>query len=148
MRVRAKFLAFLLGFAALSTEAVVRRQNREIPVQSSRSLRQQVDSYMEMLEKETAKLKTNKETLRSLNRIIGQIKSLRENSDPQTAVDEAYLDLMVSSLEFIPSESKFKKKDCKKYESDFIEQFEPTAEDSPEGPAVQPGWKVLRSLCQ
>ncbi|AFY02336.1 hypothetical protein Bdt_2654 [Bdellovibrio bacteriovorus str. Tiberius] len=111
-------------------------------------MRQQVESYTEMLEKEVGKAKNNKERYRAMNRIVGQIRSLRDNSVPQGAQDEAHMDLMVSVLESIPAEKSFKKKDCAKYENDLISQYEPTAEEAPIEPAVQPGWKVLESLCR
>lgn len=121
---------------------------KEIPIASSRSLRQQVDSYVELLQKEVNSSKKKKEKFRSLNRVVREIKSLRENSAPQGAFDESHMDLLVSVFEALPEEKKFKKKDCLKYENDLLNQFEPLAEEAPEEPAVKPGWEVLRSLCQ
>lgn len=121
---------------------------REIPIFSSRSLRQQVDSYAELLQKESNSAKSNKERFSTLNRVLQGIRSLRDNSAPQGAWDEAHMDLLVSVLESLPTEKKFKKKDCLKYENDLLSQFEPLAEEAPEEPAVKPGWSVLRSLCQ
>lgn len=121
---------------------------REIPVFSSRSLRQQVDTYAELLQKEVNIAKSNKDIYRSLNRVLQEIKSLRDNTAPQGAWDEAHMDLMVSVLESLPAEKKFKKRDCLKYENELISQFEPLADETPEEPAVRPGWSVLRSLCQ
>lgn len=129
----------------------VRKHNqshREIPISSSRSLRQQVDSYVELLEKEINEAKSNKDRFHSLNHILQEIRSLRDNGAPQGAVDEAYMDLLVSVLESLPTEKKFKKTECSKYENDLISQFEPQAEEAPEEPAVKPGWSVLHSLCQ
>ncbi|AHZ85233.1 hypothetical protein AB1A81_12555 [Bdellovibrio bacteriovorus] len=120
----------------------------EVAIRSNRSVRQQVESYTEMLEKEVSKAKNNKERYRAMNRIVLQIRSLRDNSVPQGAQDEAHMDLLVSVLESLPAEKKFKKKDCAKYEYELINQYEPTAEESPTEPAVLPGWKVLESLCQ
>nr|BFD60294.1 hypothetical protein CKG001_24010 [Bdellovibrio sp. CKG001] len=121
---------------------------KEIPIYSNRSVRQQVDTLAELLEKEVGKAKNNRDRFRAMNRVVGQIKSLRDNSVPQGAQDEAHMDLMVSVLESLPSEKNFKKKDCAKYESDLINQYEPTAEEVPQEPAVQPAWKVLSFLCQ
>lgn len=121
---------------------------KEIAIYSNRSVRQQVDTLAELLEKEVSKAKNNRDRFRATNRVVGQIKSLRDNSVPQGAQDEAHMDLMVSILESLPSEKSFKKKDCPKYESDLLNQYEPTAEDVPQEPVVQPAWKILNSLCQ
>ncbi|KHD88439.1 MAG: hypothetical protein OM95_09210 [Bdellovibrio sp. ArHS] len=117
-------------------------------MQSQRSLRQQVDSYAELLQKEVVKAKNNQERFGSVHRVLGQIKTLRDNSAPQGALDEAHMDLMVSVLESLPQQKNFKRRDCYKYENDLVSQFEPTAEETPMEPAVQPGWNVLQSLCQ
>lgn len=141
------FLAFFLWLLVVEAPAAPRPRTPEIPIQSSRSLRQQVDSYAELLEKEVVKGKNSKEKYRSVKRVLGQIRALRENSSPQGALDESHMDLLVSVLESIPNEGKFKKKECEKYQSDFMDQFEPTAEEEPQNPAVKPGWTVLQSMC-
>lgn len=119
-----------------------------IPIESTRSLRQQVDSYADLLQKDVAKEKNAKKKIRATKRVLGQIKALRENSAPQGPLDEAHMDLLVSVLESLPNESQFRKKNCQKYEMEFINQYEPTAEEAPQEPAVRPGWTVLQSLCQ
>lgn len=133
---------FLLVFAINVYGAV------EIPIHSSRSLRQQVDTYAEMLQKEVVTAKNKKEKYRSLTKALNQIKALRENTPTQSALDESHMDLIVSSLESLPSQSKFKKKDCGKYENDFLNQYEPGADEEPQESAVRPGWQVLQSLCR
>lgn len=120
----------------------------EVPIRSARSLRQQVDSYAELLQKEVVKAKNTKEKYSTMNRVLEQIRSLRDNSAPQGALDESHMDLMVSVLESLPSQGKFKKKECLKYENDLINQYEPAAEEAPQEPAVKPAWTVLQSLCQ
>lgn len=142
------YMIVMLSLLVCDASAAVRKRTPEIPVQSSRSLRQVIDSYAEMLEKEVLKAKNNKERFRSHRRVLGQIRILRENSVTQSAQDEAHMDLLVSSLDAIPDEKKFKKRDCARYESDFLEQFEPTADEVPEEPAIKSGWEVLRSLCK
>lgn len=136
-------LSLSLLFVVLDAHAAV-----EVPIRSSRSLRQQVDSYAELLEKEVVKAKNTKEKYSAMNRVLVQIKSLRDNSAPQGAIDESHMDLMVSVLESLPQQGKFKKKECLKYENDLISQYEPTAEEAPQEPAVKPAWTVLQSLCQ
>lgn len=135
----------LLLFVAESNAAA---RQPEVPIRSPRSLRQQVDSYAELLQKEVIKAKNNRERYGAMNRVLGQIRSLRDNSAPQGALDESHMDLMVSVFESLPGQGKFKKRDCAKYENDLLNQYEPTAEESPEEPAVKPAWTVLQSLCQ
>ncbi|MEK2646148.1 hypothetical protein [Bdellovibrio sp. BCCA] len=136
-------LLFSTWFLVLDAHAAI-----EVPVRSSRSLRQQVDSYAELLEKEVVKAKNTKEKYSAMNRVLGQIKSLRENSAPQGALDESHMDFVVSVLESLPAQGKFKKKECLKYENDLLSQYEPTAEEAPQEPAVKPAWTVLQSLCR
>lgn len=145
------FVLVIAVVCVLDAHAIVPQQGLgagEIAVRSNRSVRQQVDTYAELLQKEVLKAKNNRDKYRAMNRVVSQIKTLRDNSVPQGAQDEAHMDLMVSVLESLPREKNFKKKDCAKYENDLISQFEPTAEDIPQEPAVQPAWKVLESLCQ
>ncbi|WP_253696312.1 hypothetical protein [Bdellovibrio bacteriovorus] len=139
------FLAAFTWLLVLDASAAIRQ---EVPIQSQRSLRQQVDSYAELLQKEVVKARNNKERFSSVHRVLGQIKTLRDNSAPQGALDEAHMDLMVSVLESLPQQKNFKRRDCYKYENDLVSQFEPTAEEAPIEPAVRPGWDVLQSLCR
>ncbi|MGZ3771119.1 MAG: hypothetical protein ACXVCP_14200 [Bdellovibrio sp.] len=141
-------MLFVWLLALYSHGAIKPFGKKEIPIESSRSLRQQVDSYSELLQKEVSSAKKNKEKFKTLHRVLQEIRSLRDNNASQEALDEAHIDLLVSVLESLPEEKKFKKKDCLKYENDLISQFEPMAEEAPEEPAVKPGWTVLRSLCQ
>ncbi len=133
-------LVFLVGTA----EAAI----REIPVNSGRALRAQVDSYVEMLQKELGLAKNNKERFRAIRRVTDEIRVVRENNMPQTAADEAYMDLMLTVFESVPSEKNFKKSDCARYENDILNQFEPTADIEPVEPAVKPAWTALTVLCR
>lgn len=142
------FFAFFIWLLVVEASAAVRQRTPEVPVRSTRSFRQQVDSYAEMLGKEIATAKTTKEKYRSLRLVLGRIQELRDNNTGLTAQDEAHTDLLISVLEAIPSEGKFKKKDCSSYEVDFLNQFEPAAEEGPQEPAVKAGWGLLQSLCK
>ncbi len=121
---------------------------KEIPVTSGRSVRKQAESLTELMEKEIVVAKTTKEKFKLLGRAEDQIISLRENSNPQGAQDEAYMDLVMSVFGGIPEEKEFKKKDCAKYEADLLNEFDPTADDTPTEPAVKPGWTALQALCK
>lgn len=117
-------------------------------IQSSRTLRERVDSYAELLAKETQNSKTTNDKYRAINRVLREIKTVREKNLAQNAWDEAHIELLVSVLESLPLERKFRKKDCSKYKNDLLNQYEPLAEEAPEEPAVKPGWTVLKSLCE
>ena len=119
----------------------------EVAVRSARPLRQQVESYVELLQKESIKAKTTKDKYRALEHSLAQIRMLRENSEPQNAKDEAQMDLLVSVLESLPKQREFKKKECPQYENELISTYEPTTEEAPKEPAVKPGWDFLRAVC-
>lgn len=116
-------------------------------VRSQRSLRQQVDSYVKLLEQEVQTAQSASDRFKFINQVLTQIKSLRDNGAPQAALDDAHMDLVVTVLESLPKERDFKKNRCLTYENDLLNQFEPTAEETPQEPAVKPGWNVLQSLC-
>lgn len=137
--------ALILSLVAITSIA---HAGREIPVNSGRTIRQQVDSYAELMEKEVAAAKNNRERFRALDRVEDQIIALRENAVTQTAHDEAYMDLMLAVIDSIPAEKEFHKKDCARYEADMLNQFDPTADEGPSEPAVKPGWNALQSLCK
>ncbi|WP_413580807.1 hypothetical protein [Bdellovibrio sp. HCB288] len=133
-------LVFLAGAAQAAT--------REVPVYSGRSLRAQVDTYAELLQKEMQVAKNNKERFRAIRRVTDEIKVVRENNMPQSQADEAYMDLMMAVFESVPSEKNFKKGDCSRYENDMLNQYEPTADIEPVEPAVKPAWVALTTLCR
>lgn len=142
---RAIFL-ILCGSFIFSADSVLASKGH-IPIRSDRTLLQEVETHSELLQKKIAMSKNKKEKFSVLSSVLGQIQMLRENSPPQNASDEARINLMVSVLESLPRKSEFKKQDCAKYEEALINQFEPGADEEPQEPAVQPGWRVLKALC-
>ncbi|MFM6928008.1 MAG: hypothetical protein ACKOX6_06055 [Bdellovibrio sp.] len=120
----------------------------EFPASHGVSLRVQVDSYVAALNKELGSNENNHEKFKVLSRVVDEITMLRDNGLPQSARDDAYMDLMVAVYESIPAEKDFKKRDCLRYENDLLNQFEPNADDAPTEPAVKPGWQALQSLCR
>lgn len=111
-------------------------------------LRTQVDNYIVALNRELASGRNNHEKFKTLSRAVDEITMLRDNSMPQTAQDDAYMDLMVAVIESLPAEKDFKRPNCLRYENDLLNQFEPNADDTPTEPAVKPGWQALQSLCR
>ena len=139
--------AVLFVVIALMLESAMAARTPEVPVRSTRTLRQQVDSYAELLQKEIGISKNAKEKFRALKHSLSQIRMIRENTAPQGAVDESHMDLMVSILESLPKEREFKRKECAVYENDLINQYDPTAEEAPTEPAVIPAYEFLKSVC-
>lgn len=140
-----RFLMIAMTLMAFQAQAA---KHKEIPIQSGRSIREQVGSLAEMLEKEMPQAKNKKEQFKTLSRITNEIRILKENNPGQEAKDESYMDLLLSVLESLPKERAFKVNDCEKYQNDFINEYEPSAEENPTEPAVLPGWKALQALCQ
>lgn len=108
----------------------------------------QANVFAENLKRDLAKSKSDGERYQSLQRTIANIRSLQENNVIHDAGDSAYMDLMVAGMEAVPKESGFSKKNCKRYEYNFLNEFEPTADDEPTEPAVKPGWDMLQALCR
>lgn len=107
----------------------------------------QLHIYLDKLETELNKAKTPKEKYKALNNTLTQISALRDHSLP-SADDETYIELLVTGLESLPKEMNFKKESCQRYRAEYLNQFEPLADEAPEEPAVQPGWNVLQSICR
>jgi hypothetical protein len=89
----------------------------EIPIRSSRSAREQFDSYVELLRKDVAMSKDKKQKYQVLNLTLNQLKSLRAEVAEGEDADTTHMDLMITSLEAIPSSKQFKKKNCEEYKA-------------------------------
>jgi hypothetical protein len=146
-----KKLCYLLGFFFLlsSAEGAIPPNSNGNGLNGNGSnLRSQVDALTRSMNKDILNAKSAKDKYRVMGRTLDEIKSLRDNTYPQSAHDEAYMDLMVDAMESIPPERSFKKRDCARYENNMINEFEPMADEAPQEPAIQPGWHALQSLCR
>ncbi len=110
----------------------------EIPVRSMRTLRQQFDSYTEMLQKEVlfSKEKEKKQKFALLNQAISQMKIIRSEIDSADHPDAIQMDTLIAALDQLPSQRGFKKKNCAEYESRL-----------PQDPAAKPAMDFLQTLC-
>lgn len=144
MRLKTLILGLMLSAQAFAAIPL----NVEFPAHNGKSLRSQVNSYVETLNKDLAQEHNTHERFKLLARAVDDITMLRDNSMPQSASDDAYMDLMVAVYESIPSEKDFKKRDCLRYENDMLSQFEPNADENPAEPAVKPGWQALQTICR
>lgn len=111
----------------------------EVPVRSERSLRQQFESYVELLQKEVlfSKAKEKKQKFALLSQALLQMKTLRVEMTSLTAAEVAPMDTLISALEALPSQKAFKKKNCAQY-----------AQRLPQETAAQVAVDFLQTLCQ
>jgi hypothetical protein len=125
-------------------------KGKEIPVESGRSVRQQVDTYAEFVEKEMILAKNNKERFRILKKIAGKFQGLLNKNSELSAEDQAYIQVVLKGFKELPLEKGFKKKNCSTYKAKFLSQFEPTpqAEVVPTDPALKSSWSSLNALCK
>ena len=140
-------MIFCILVPVFAVEFAFAARQPEVPVRSARTLRQQVDSYAELLQKEVGIAKSTKDKYQALEYSLSQIRVLRENTPTQEISDEAHMDLIVTVLDSLPKKREFKKKDCAQYQNDFVNQYEPSAEEGPKEPAVKPAWDFLQSVC-
>lgn len=143
-----RFVVLLLGFLLGGDPAIAAIPKYNVDIDSGRSVKERVETRAELLKKELTVSHSDKEKFRAVEKTLSEIQGLRANNLFQDARSEAYMDLMVTVLESVPDEHSFRKKDCLKYENDFLNEFEPMALDAPEEPALQPGWQALQSLCR
>jgi hypothetical protein len=123
-------------------------RSRDISVRSSRSLQQQIDSYSEMLIKEVQVAKNTKEKLRSVKRVITRLRALEPEEGDKFFLEKNYLESLISSLEHLPTEYDFRKKDCSIFEAKFLSQFEAALIDEVQNAALKTSWSVLNSICK
>ena len=93
----------------------------EVPVRSARTLRDQFDSYTELLKKEILfnKEKDKKKRFSLLNQAMEQMKLLREEAGTSDRPDAAHMDQVIASLNALPSKKKFKRKNCDEYQANL-----------------------------
>lgn len=129
--------AVILAIGILSSEVFA----AEIPVRSSRSVREQFDSYSELLRKEIlfSKEKDRKKRFSLLNHALEQMKILRREIESTENPDVAHMDQLISSLEALPSKKKFKRKNCGEYQAALT-----AASQTPHELALD----FIKSLCQ
>jgi hypothetical protein len=119
-----------------------------IPQPKAFTVRSVVEGYINGLQIEVINAKNNTERFQAVNRTLDEIRSLRDTAPPQNQREEGQMNLMVSVLESLPEQHEFKKKNCASYQNDFLNQYDPLAEDVPEDPAIRPGWTILQALCK
>lgn len=109
-----------------------------VPVQSERSLRQQFDSYVELLQKEVlfSKSKEKRQKFSLLSHALGQMKALRLEMQALTLEESRNMDTLIAGLEALPSLKGFKKKKCPEYFARL-----------PQEVAAQPARDFLGTLC-
>jgi hypothetical protein len=132
-----KTLVFITVLVMVSEIALA---TREIPVQSERSLRKQFDSYVELLTKELSmvKEKDKKNRFALLSLTVGQMKTIRGEMESADSDDAKHMDMMISSLQALPSKKEFKKKNCPSYRATLPADLDPAT----------PAAEFLSAICQ
>ena len=141
-------LLIALGTSQAAIPMVPMEPTLESSFQSKRPVREQIQASLMKLESTLQQSQNTNEKFRALQRSLSEIELIRDYGQPENRADKTHTDLTVAALHALPTEVAFKKDDCAKYESDFINQFDPLAEDEPQEPALQPAWDILKSLCQ
>lgn len=98
----------------------------------------------------TAKIKTSdlKAIWKDLAKVEADAKELRKKEKRQSEIDEIHLDSLLSSLEDVPREKKFAKKDCPAYKSKIQAEYSPEPrEDGTHPEFVKMTLAVLEALC-
>lgn len=146
------WLTSILLFAFNASQAAIplipMDPTMESQVQPKRPVREQVQASLLRLESTMNQSQTTIEKFRALQRSLSEIEIIRDYGMPESRADKTHTDLTVAALHALPTQVAFKKDNCAKYESDFLNQFDPLAEEEPQEPALQPAWDVLKSLCQ
>lgn len=119
-----------------------------IPQPKPFTVRSVVEGYINGLQVEVLGAKNNNERFQAINRTLEEIRALRDTAPPQNQREEGQMNLMVSVLESLPDQKDFDRKECASYQNDFLNQFEPLAEEIPEDPTIRPGWTILQAICR
>lgn len=119
-----------------------------IPQPKPFTVRSVVEGYINGLQVEVMSARNNAERFQAINRTLEEIRALRDTAPPQNQREEGQMNLMVSVLESLPDQKDFDRKECPSYQNDFLNQFEPLADDIPEDPAIRPGWTILQAMCR
>lgn len=140
------FFAILIGFSTFFSPTQLFGEKKRS--EHALRLKQQVDLEIFNLQKNITKAKSTDQQLKILENVENKIRVLRGSADPQSQVDELYMDVMMICLEQIPRDA-FQKNKCDVYKKNMLSKFDPTAQNNqPHHPAVKKAVGVLKSLCR
>lgn len=121
---------------------------KEIPVSSGRSMRQQIETQAEFIEKEFVVAKNNKERLKIVKKISSKFASFKKNSSELSDEDQQFLAKVLKGFAFLPQDKKFKQTECAHLQKEFLSQFPVGADGKPQEFTAHYSWNALQSFCQ
>ncbi|AHI06473.1 hypothetical protein BDW_09865 [Bdellovibrio bacteriovorus W] len=115
-----------------------------VPPHVSPILEKELLSLQVKLSETSARL----EKFQEIQKTLLEIQSYQEAQPAVSKAEQGRVQLLVAVLEALPKARGFNVKDCEKYRNEYLEEFEPMAEEAPEDPSVLYGWDVLEKLCR
>lgn len=88
------------------------------------------------------------EKFQEIQKTLLEIQNFQETRAVASSGEQGRVQLLIAVLEALPKAQEFKLKDCEKYQSEYLEEFEPMADEVPQDPSVLYGWDVLTKLCR
>lgn len=110
-------------------------------------LRKYFNSQIKNLKKQLSQISDQKSKMEKLKSGLKEIQTYRDQREMADASDEIYMNIVVHSLEELPSAGGFNQKDCGEYRRQILFNYEPTADRTPEDPAVSQALDLLKVVC-
>lgn len=88
------------------------------------------------------------EKFQEIQKTLIEIQNLQETRSATSKGEQGRVQLLIAVLEALPKAQDFELKNCEKYRSEYLEEFEPMADEIPQDPSVLYGWDVLTKLCR
>ncbi|GIL16972.1 MAG: hypothetical protein BroJett040_07230 [Oligoflexia bacterium] len=135
----------VIGLAALIMTPNLRGQKGALGKELT--LRQSVDSLIMNSERNIKSSKGLQSKLKSLDKLEKEFKKLRQENARQHVADELYFDNFIGAVVMIPKKD-FAVEKCSKYKTRILAEYDPSAKEGFENPAVQKALKILDALCE
>lgn len=146
MRARGIFIVVTVMLLSQVLPHTLHGQKKTAP--EGMALRQQVESDLLNLQRNLGKSSKRPEQLRFLAQFEKQLKQERSRKPRQTEVDEIFFDQLLGVLSEIPRSKTSDSSDCSRTRAQILANFEPSAQDEPQNPAVKYGLSILKEICR
>lgn len=138
-----KFYILLVSFFVTATCFAA----REIPIFSKRTLKQRVDLYVELLNKETDKAKDRKEMFEAVKNAKAQVRNLTDESLNTSEQDHLFTEVLMTGLQSLPNNKQFKVSNCESYRQDLQKLTERWEKSPLVDEGLKPAQDFLQSVC-
>ena len=138
-----KFISLVLSICLLSSRAF----SAEVRIPSKRTLRQQVNLYVELLDKEVLKAKLQKDKVDAVKRVSSLIQDLSAQSEGASLQDRRYSEYLLEGLKTIPTGKRFKNKNCDSYHNNVEELAQTWSDADAAKEALAPTQRILQAVC-